>query len=358
MASVTEGFVAFRGYRTWWRRYAPPDDAEGRVPLMAVHGGPGMPWVLDDSALELAGNLGRPVVFYHQVGCGRSDRPDDPSLWSVEFFVDELANLRRELSLDDVHIYGISWGGMLALAYLLTQPAGVRSVVLASAIPSVPLFEQEAQRLVDGMPAPVRGVLRRARPAPASHHRSSGQVHPGLTDQEIDANRRQLAKMLPLFDNTLATGAAWLGSWLPALRPTATQIAELAYVRRHICQLDPLPPAVVGMMAAANPQLYESMWGPVECQPTGLLKKFDVTDRLHEIQVPALVISGVADEVTPVQSKLLADRLPNASWVLFQHSSHTAILEEQELHWSVVHDFLDQVDPRRPATAAPQEQRL
>ena len=108
MASVTEGFVAFRGYRTWWRRYAPPDDAEGRVPLIAVHGGPGMPSVLDDSALELAGHLGRPVVFYHQVGCGRSDRPDDPSLWSVEFFVDELANLRRELSLDDVHISSFS----------------------------------------------------------------------------------------------------------------------------------------------------------------------------------------------------------------------------------------------------------
>ena len=357
MASVTEGFVVFRGYRTWWRRYAPPDDAVGRVPLIAVHGGPGMPWVLDDSALELAGHLGRPVVFYHQVGCGRSDRPDDPSLWSVEFFVDELANLRRELSLDDVHIYGISWGGMLTLAYLLTQPAGVRSVVLGSAIPSVPLFEQEARRLVDGMPAPVRGVLRRARPAPASDRRGSGQVHPGLTEQEIDAKRRQLAKMLSLFDNTLATGAAWFGSWLPALRPTATQIAELAYARRHICRLDPLPPAAVGMMASANPELYKVMWGPVECQPTGLLKDFDVTDRLHEIQVPALVISGVADEVTPVQSKLLADRLPDARWVLFHHSSHSAILEEQELHWSVVHDFLDQVDTRH-ATTAPQEQHL
>jgi pimeloyl-ACP methyl ester carboxylesterase len=352
MASVTEGFVAFRGFRTWWRRYAPPDGAEGRVPLIAVHGGPGMPWVLDDSALELAGHLGRPVVFYHQVGCGRSDRPDDPSLWSVEFFVDELANLRRELSLDDVHIYGISWGGMLALAYLLTQPAGVRGVVLASAIPSVPLFEQEARRLVDGMPAAVRGVLRRARPAPGSEHRGIGQVLPGLTEREIEAKGRQLAKMLPLFDNPLATGAAWFGSWLPALRPTATQIAELAYARRHICRLDPLPPAAVGMMAAANPELYEVMWGPVECQPTGLLKDFDVTDRLSEIRVPALVISGAADEVTPVQSKLLADRLPDARWVLFQHSSHSAILEEPDLHWSLVHDFLDQVDTRL-STATP-----
>ena len=140
--------------------------------------------------------------------------------------------------------------------------------------------------------------------------------------------------MLPLFDNPLATGVAWFGSWLPALRPTATQVAELAFARRHICRLDPLPPAVVDMMAAANPELYKVMWGPVECQPTGLLRDFDVTDRLNEIQVPALVISGVADEVTPVQSKLLADGLPDARWVLFQHSSHSAMLEEPEHHWS------------------------
>ena len=219
MASVTEVVVAFRGYRTWWRRYAPPDDAEGRVPLIAVHGGPGMPWVLDDSALELAGHLGRPVVFYHQVGCGRSDRPDDPSLWSVEFFVDNLANLRRELSLDDVHIYGISWGGMLALAYLLTQPAGVRSVVLASAIPSVPLFEQEARRLVDGMPAAVRSVLRRARPAPGSEHRGTGQVLPGLTEREIEAKRQQLAKMLPLLTTRWPLGRPGSGRGYPRCDP-------------------------------------------------------------------------------------------------------------------------------------------
>ena len=68
--------------------------------------------------------------------------------------------------------------------------------------------------------------------------------------------------------------------------------------------------------------------------------------------MPALVISGVADEVTPVQSKLLADRLPDARWVLFQHSSHVAILEEQELHWSVVHNFLDEVDTRRGSYCA------
>lgn len=352
MATVTEGFVPFRGYHTWWRRYDPPGARQGQSPLIAINGGPGMPWVLDETVLEPALRRGRPVVFYDQLGCGRSDRPDDPSVWSVELFVEELANLRRGLSLDEVHLYGISWGGMLALAYLLTQPVGVRSVVLASAIPSVPLFEQEAQRLVDGMPAPVRSVLRRARPATGPARRGSGQVLAGLTEQELEAKGRQLAKLLPLLDTPLATGAAWLGSWVPALQPTAVQVAELAYARRHLCRLNPLPRAATAMAAAHNAQIYKVMWGPVESKATGLLQDFDITDRLREISVPALVLSGVADEVTPVQSKLLADRLPDARWVLFQHSAHMAIIEEPDHHWAVVHDFLDQVEAR-PSTAVP-----
>ncbi len=356
MTTVSEGFVPFRGYRTWWRRYDPAgarQDQAGTIPLLAVNGGPGLPWVLDEALLEPALRRGRPLVLYDQLGCGRSDRPDDPSVWSVELFVEELATLRRELSLDEVHIYGISWGGMLSLAYLLSQPSGVRSVVLASAIASVPLFEQEAQRLVDAMPAPVRSMLRRARPGTGSDRRGSAQARSGLTDQEIEAKGRQLARLVPLLDNPLATGIAWLGSWVPGLRPTATQVAELAYARRHVCRLDPLPRVLTDMAAAQNAQLHEVMWGPVESQATGVLRDFDVTDRLHEIQVPALVLSGVADEVTPVQSKLLADGMSDARWVLFQRSAHMALLEEPEYHWAVVHDFLDTVDAR-PDTAAPQ----
>lgn len=107
---------------------------------------------------------------------------------------------------------------------------------------------------------------------------------------------------------------------------------------------------------ARNPQPHarlEAMWGAVESKVTGVLKDFDVTDRLHEIQVPALVLSGVADEVTPVQAELLADGLPHARRDLFEHSAHMAILEEPEAHWAEVPDFLDQNDART-VTAAPQ----
>src|SRR5262245_49481941 len=71
-----------------------------RTPLLVLHGGPGIPH--DYLAnLELLGDE-RPVVFYDQLGCGGSDRPDDPKLWTRERFAREINSVRESLGLDDV----------------------------------------------------------------------------------------------------------------------------------------------------------------------------------------------------------------------------------------------------------------
>ncbi|WP_327360104.1 hypothetical protein [Streptomyces sp. NBC_01296] len=49
-----------------------------------------------EDVAALADESGRPVVFYDQLGCGRSEHPDDPALWRMETFVDEVgANALR-----------------------------------------------------------------------------------------------------------------------------------------------------------------------------------------------------------------------------------------------------------------------
>jgi pimeloyl-ACP methyl ester carboxylesterase len=88
----------------------------------------------------------RRVILYDQLGCGRSDQPDDTSLWRVERFVEELGIVRRELGLDRIHLLGQSWGGMLAIEYALTQPQGLVSLILASTLSSMPMWIAEANR--------------------------------------------------------------------------------------------------------------------------------------------------------------------------------------------------------------------
>ena len=116
---MTEGTIPFHGFNTWYR-IAGDREAPGRLPLLLLHGGPGCP---SDylKPLEALAAGGRRVIRYDQLGCGRSDHPHDPSLWSVALFVEELDGVRRALGLDRLHILGQSWGGMLAMEYATTD---------------------------------------------------------------------------------------------------------------------------------------------------------------------------------------------------------------------------------------------
>jgi pimeloyl-ACP methyl ester carboxylesterase len=127
-------------------------EAPGRLPLLVLHGGPGSA----HDALEGLGALaeqGRRVVFYDQLGSGESDRPDDPSLWTVETFLDQLRSVREGLGLERLHLFGSSWGGMLALEYAFTRPDGLASLVLNSTPTSAPRWAEETTRLYAALPA-------------------------------------------------------------------------------------------------------------------------------------------------------------------------------------------------------------
>src|ERR671937_2660154 len=127
-----EGYVDFRGYRTWYRVVG--DRASGAVPLLTLHGGPGSTHNYFGPLERLADE--RPVVLYDQIGCGNSDRPHDIE-WDVAVFRDEVDAVREQLSLDRIHLLGTSWGGMLALEHVLAGAEGVVSLILSSTLASI-----------------------------------------------------------------------------------------------------------------------------------------------------------------------------------------------------------------------------
>jgi pimeloyl-ACP methyl ester carboxylesterase len=136
---AVEGRVHFRGFETWYRDVGPEDG----VPLLCLHGGPGS----THNYFEPLEQLGRRVVFYDQLGCGRSDRPDDPDLWTFELFLDELRTVREALGLARIHLLGTSWGAMLALEYVLGKPTGVVSLTLNAPPTASTTWAAEAARL-------------------------------------------------------------------------------------------------------------------------------------------------------------------------------------------------------------------
>src|SRR5262245_24640120 len=153
----SSGFVSVEGGRVW---YAVRGTGT-RTPLLVLHGGPGIPH--DYLAnLDLLGDE-RPVVFYDQLGCGQSDRPEDPTLWTRERFAREVGAVPTALGLEEVVLYGHSWGSILAVDYLTgvgeTRPTGVRGAILAGPALSIPRWIADSRRLIATLPTDVGNAI-------------------------------------------------------------------------------------------------------------------------------------------------------------------------------------------------------
>ncbi len=287
-----EGKIEVDGHQVWYRRVG-----DGGVPLLVLHGGPGA----GHDYLEPLAGLGRnrAVILYDQLGCGRSDQPDDPSLWQIDRFVREVDTVRAALGLDRVHILGQSWGGWLAIEYMLSAPQGVEGLVLASTSASVPQFVAEAQRLIGELPAATAKAIR--------DHEAAGE-----------------------FDHP---------DFLAALE---------VFYKRHLCRLDDWPDALLrsfkNLEAGGGHRVYNTMNGPNEFTVVGNLKAWDRIGRLGEITVPTLITVGRYDEITPACAETIHRGIANSRVAVFEHSAHCAHLEETQAYLAVVEDFLTSVE--------------
>jgi L-proline amide hydrolase len=295
--ATTEGTIPFRGYNTWYQIVGDGEEP-GNLPLLALHGGPGVPHDYLESMAALA-DTGRRVIFYDQLGCGNSDHPHNPSLWTVDLFVAEVAAVRAALGLERVHLLGQSWGGMLAMEYALTQPAGLASLLIESSPASMRQWVAEANKLREALPAEIQVTLLR--------HEEAGTTAD------------------PAYEEAMGV-----------------------FYARHVCRLDPMPDYVARSFAklVADPEVYHTMNGPSEFHVVGTLRDWDITARLGEIRVPTLVLSGRHDEATPAIAATVREGIPGAEGVIFEESSHMCHAEEPERFREVVTAFLERIEGR------------
>ena len=344
MAPSADGYLAFRGYRTF---YQTSGDLRSGVPLVLLHGGPGIP---GNSYADLMAQLAdrRPVVRYDQLGCGRSDRPNHPALWTVQTFIDELRTLRNALRLDRIHLLGHSWGGVLAIEYLLTRPDGVQSLVLSSALSNTQFWVEEARRLRSEMPAHIVAAMRRFEErhdvigTPAAP--SALETRPGIAPESVAVQARLMQWSLPLMTSAVVQRLASWMSFVPPLRRVAYEIAGMAFMRQYVCRMAQLPLILCQDYLARNQQVYETMWGPSEFFATGVLADWNVEPRLGEIDVPTLILSGRYDEATPAQQRRLQECIPGSRWTILEHSAHLTFVEEPDRYREVLTSFLDGVE--------------
>ncbi|MFY9933655.1 MAG: alpha/beta fold hydrolase, partial [Streptosporangiaceae bacterium] len=102
-------------------------DAGDGLPLVMCHGGPGL-W---DMTGSLVAALTPPlrVIRWDQRGCGRSAKKGP---YSVARSVADLDAVRAALGLDQMAVFGHSWGATLALLYALRHPGRVSHLIYVS----------------------------------------------------------------------------------------------------------------------------------------------------------------------------------------------------------------------------------
>ena len=293
MYTIREGYAPFRQYQTWFRICGNIDS--GLTPLVVAHGGPGCTHDYVDAFRDIALS-GRAVIHYDQLGNGRSTHlPQQPAdFWQPALFLDELDNLLRHLNIaDNYALLGQSWGGMLGAEHAVTQPKGLKALVIANSPASMALWLQGAAELRAQLPADIQQTL--------LQHEAAGT----LDSAEYKA-------------------------------------ASQVFYQRHVCRLDPWPPEVRRTFDAmdADPTVYHAMNGPTEFHVIGSMKAWTIIDRLPQIEVPVLLISGRYDEATPEVVQPFMDHIPDARWVIFEASSHMPHVEERELCMKTVSDFL------------------
>ena len=285
---VVTGRMPFQGFETYYRIVGEKTDL---APLLLIHGGPGSTHNYFEVLDSLAETSHRQIISYDQIGCGESYVEGHKELWSLRTWTAELIALRQWLHLDRVHLLGQSWGGMLIMAYLIDcKPEGVESVILSSTLSSSALWSHEQQRLIAFMP---------------------------VEEQEAIAE-------------AVRTGNFEAPAYLKA---------NEHYTALHADEITADSPECFRRKKRFGLEAYMTAWGPNEYTPTGTLKGFDYTARLHEIAQPTLVISGTNDECTPLIAKTMYDAIPHARWELLDGARHMTFIDQTDnyirilTHW-------------------------
>jgi proline iminopeptidase len=287
-----EGYVEVEGGKVWYQIVG----SGTKTPLLLLHGGPGAPSHYLKPLERVAAD--RPVIFYDQLGAGRSDRPSDRSLWSVDRFVEELAQVRTALGLGNVHILGHSWGSMLAMDYMLTEPEGVTSITFASPALNVKRWTDDAKTLLEALPEELQATI--------ELHEGNGTTH-----------------------------------------SSEYQDAVMEYYKLYLSRSDPWSPDLMAAFDGFNTDLYEYMWGPSEFTATGVLSNYDRENELSRLDLPVLFTAGRYDEATPKTVRHFHSLVPDSEIMIFENSAHMTMLDEPELYSDAIRDFLNRVDSSR-----------
>jgi proline iminopeptidase len=248
-------------------------------PVIFVNGGPGLDlasFLPQVAPLALQQNL----ILYDQRCCGQSTGYPYEASIRLPTFVEDLEGLRTGLSLSSVALVGFSFGGLIAMAYTIAHPDVVSHLIL---LDSVPGRDQDS--------ADFSPILRTRTPP-------SEQA-------ELDRLRNS---------PELAQGSgAILNQWLRLrFRPYFFDETKLNRLKLNFTD-----------QTAAH---YTRVADLLPADVTG----YDLFAALGQLKVPALILQGDYDPVTPKMLENTHNALAGSQFEIIRDAGHFSYVEQTE----------------------------
>lgn len=275
------------GHWVWTKKVG-----SGDIKVLLLHGGPGADHRYFEGFEDFLPLNGIEFYYYDQLDSTNSDKPNDPSLWTIERYTEEVEAVRRGLNLDQFYLLGHSWGGLLAIEYALKHQAHLRGLVISNMAASTDSFVTHVTKLRSQFPADVRAKL-------------EFYENAGRTDD-------------PVYQNLLF---------------------EKLY-KIFICRLDPWPDPVQRSLNGWNQNVYKVLQGRSEFEATGRMKGWDRWADLPSIKVRTLTMGARYDEMDPEDLRKMATLLPRGEAWTSETGSHFAMYDDQQNYFKALLRFL------------------
>lgn len=290
--------------RVWTKRIG----NNPRCKLLLLHGGPGATHEYFECCDSYLPNAEVEYYYYDQLGSAYSDQPNDPSLWELDRFVDEVEQVRLALGLDadNFFLLGHSWGGILAIEYALRHQDALKGLVISNMMSSVPAYNEYARTVL--MPAMDQDALAEIQQLEAAHEHT---------------NVRYMELLIP------------------------------HHYEQHVLRMPAAewPDPVNRAFAKINQDIYVPLQGPSELGASGKLLDWDRSADLGAITVPALTIGATYDTMDPAHMEAMARALPAGRYLHCPNGSHLAMYDDQQTYFDGLVAFIEDVDSGRVARA-------
>lgn len=271
------------------------------VKVLLLHGGPGGTHEIFEAFDSYFPASHIEYYYYDQLGSGYSDQPDDPELWEVPRFVEEVEQVRQALDLNQNNFYllGHSAGGILAIEYALKYQRHLKGLIISNMMASAPAYNEYANNVL--MPAMDQMVLTEIKNLEAA----GDTENPRYMDLLLQHHYVQHVLRMPL---------------------------------------DMWPEPVNRGVKHLNPKIYIPMQGPSELGLSGKLTNWDRTADLRKITVPTLVIGARYDTMDPTHMEWMASQVGKGRYLFCPNGSHLAFYDDQEIYFRGLTQFIHDVD--------------